>query len=181
MIYRSPSDQYYSDESDLITGEPIGFNTNGEGFQVHEYTQADAIVYGFESKLNFEILPAWSGTLISDYVRGKNQTTDENLPQIPPFRFSIETRYAPHQYWIGAIWKLSSKQNDVAPNEEPTAGYGFLSIYGGFKFFTGRFVHIIDLKADNVLDQPYKDHLSAIKDFTYMPGRNITLGYKFVF
>ncbi|HVO75241.1 MAG TPA: TonB-dependent receptor [Ignavibacteriaceae bacterium] len=181
LIYRSPLDQYFSEETDTVSGEPIGFNTNGDGFQVHQYEQADAIVYGLESKLNFEILPAWSGTLISDYVRGKNQTTDENLPQIPPFRFSIETRYAPHQYWIGAVWKLASGQNLVAPNEERTPGYGLISIYAGYKFFTGRFVHIIDLKADNLLDQRYKDHLSAIKDFTYMPGRNITLGYKFVF
>ena len=76
---------------------------------------------------------------------------------------------------------MVNKQSDIAANEEPTAGYGLAGIYAGTKLMTGQFSHIINLKIQNLFDQTYKDHLSAIKDFTYMPGRNIVLNYKFVF
>ena len=180
LIYRKPLDLFYSEDEDL-TGNLIGFNTNSDGFRVHQYQQSDAIVYGFQTKLSYELLKGFTTTLVSDYVRAKNQTTDENLPQIPPFRFSIELRYATPRYWYGATWNLTAKQNDVAPNEIPTAGYGLVGIYGGLKLLTGEFAHIINLKVSNLFDQEYKDHLSSIKDFTFMPGRNISLAYNFVF
>ncbi len=173
LIYRKPLDLFYS--------EDLGFNAKDDGFQVHQYDKADAIVYGFESKLNYEVIKGFSATLISDFVRGKNQTANENLPQIPPFRFSVEARYTSHNYWYGAVWKLASEQNKVAVNEELTPGYGLIDIYCGLKLYTDRFAHIFSLKVENLLDQPYKDHLSAIKDFTFMPGRNISFRYKFVF
>lgn len=181
LIYRKPLAQFFSSEENLITNKPVGFNTNGDGFRVHQYEQADAIVYGFESKLNYELYKRFTITLVSDYVRAKNQTTDENISQIPPFRFLIEARYTTPKYWFGVTWNLVSSQNDVAPNEESTAGYGLTGIYAGLKIATGEYAHILNLKINNLFDQSYKDHLSAIKNFTYMPGRNIQLNYKFLF
>ncbi|HMN48322.1 MAG TPA: TonB-dependent receptor, partial [Ignavibacteriaceae bacterium] len=136
---------------------------------------------GFETKIRYEIINGFTSTLISDYVRAKNLNTNENLPQIPPFRLSVELRYATAKYWLGTIINLAASQNDVAPNEEPTAGYGLVSFYLGTKILSGNNAHIINLKIDNLFDKAYKDHLSAIKDFTYMPGRNISLNYKFIF
>jgi len=181
LIYRKPLAQFFSEDSDPITDEPIGFNTNGDGFRVHKYEQADAIVYGFESKLNYELLKGVTTTLVSDYVRAKNQTANENISQIPPFRFLVEMRYATPKYWFGTTLNLASAQNDVAPNEEPTAGYGIVGLYSGIKLLTGEYAHILNLKINNLFDQPYKDHLSAVKDFTFMPGRNIQLTYKLLF
>jgi len=175
LIYRKPLNLFYS------TGDLVGFNTNGEGFRVHQYNQADAIVYGFESKLNYEFIRSIAATVVSDYVRAKNQTTNENIAQIPPFRFMVELRHSTPKHWYGLTWNLVATQNDVAPNEEPTAGYGLVGIYGGIKLITGQLAHIINLKVNNLLDQKYKDHLSAIKDFTFMPGRNVQLSYKFIF
>lgn len=173
LIYRSPMNLFYSDEN--------GFNYIEDGLRVHKYMQADAYVYGFETKFDFELFRGFTTTIISDYVRAKNTTTDENLPQIPPFRFSTEFRYATAKYWMGCNVNLVDAQKDVALNEEPTSGYGLLDIYAGIKLLTGNFAHIINLKVNNMFDKKYKDHLSAIKDFTYMPGRNITINYKFVF
>ena len=181
LIYRKPLAQFFSQETNPITDEPIGFNTTGDGFRVHQYQQADAVVYGFETKLNYELFKSFAATIVSDYVRAKNQTTDENVSQIPPFRFLIELRYSTPKYWYGCTWNLVAAQNDVAPNEDPTAGYGIVGLYGGLKFFTGESAHILNLKINNLFDQKYKDHLSAIKDFTFMPGRNIQLSYKLLF
>ena len=181
LIYRKPLAIYFSEETDPVTDEPIGFNTNNEGFRVHQYEQADAVVYGFETKLNYELFKGFTSTIVSDYVRAKNQTTNENISQIPPFRFLIELRYATPKYWYGGTWNLVSAQNDVAPNEQSTAGYGIVGLYGGIKLLIGETAQIVNLKINNLFDQKYKDHLSAIKDFTFMPGRNVQLSYKILF
>lgn len=181
LIFRKPLDIFYSANTDLATGKKIGFNSLEDGFRIYEYNQADANVYGFETKIRYEIINGFTSTLISDYVRAKNLNTNENLPQIPPFRLSVELRYTTAKYWLGTLINLAASQNDVAPNEEPTAGYGLVSFYLGTKILSGNNAHIINLKIDNLFDKAYKDHLSAIKDFTYMPGRNISLNYKFIF
>ncbi len=181
LIYRQPLALFYSEDIDPITGNTIGFNSSGNGFRVHKYNQADADVYGFEAKFSYELVNGFTSTIVSDYVRAKNKTTNENLPLIPPFRFSIDLRYATSKYWFGTTWNLAASQKDVAPNEEVTAGYGLVGIYAGVKLLTGEFANIIDLRVTNLLDQAYKDNLSAIKDFAYMPGRNIILNFKFIF
>ncbi len=180
FIIRSPQNCFYSTaENSSGTGE-VGFN-NSEGFRVYQYNQADAVLYGFESKIKFELLRNLSATIISDYVRAKIKNLNENLPQIPPLRFGLEFRYTAKEYWIGTNLKLTAAQNDVAPNEMPTKGYGLIDAYGGVRINIGNYANVISLRVSNILDQPYKDHLSAIKDFTYMPGRNLTLNYKFIF
>jgi iron complex outermembrane recepter protein len=181
FIYRKPLALFYSEEENPFTGKQFGFNTSGNGFRVHQYNQADAIVYGYETKLSYEFISSLTVTIISDYVRAKNQTTDENIAQMPPLRFSIDLRHSTPKHWYGFIWKVAAKQNDIAPNEEPTAGYGVVGIYGGIKFIMGQYASIINLKMDNLLNQKYRDHLSAIKDFTFMPGINVQLSYKFLF
>ena len=180
FISRTPLSQYYSEETDVTTNSVIGFN-DSTGFQVKKYLNEDALFFGFECKTSLKIDENLSTTIISDYVRAKNTITKENLPQIPPFRVSLETRYTVDQYWFGFNAKATASQNLISANEIPTAGYFLVDFYGGIKFFSGRFAHIIDLKIENALDQEYKDHLSAIKAFTSMPGRNISLSYKFLF
>lgn len=181
LIYRKPLNMFYSEDLDPITNKSIGFNFEGNGFRVREYNQANANVYGFESRFKYELTNGLTSTVISDFVRTKNTFTNENLPQIPPFRLSLELRYATSRYWLGMICKISAKQTMVAPNEEETNGYGIVGIYAGIKLLTGEFAHIINLKINNLFDIAYKDHLSAIKDFTYMPGRSISLNYRFIF
>ena len=178
FIYRSNAGLFYPEEEGG-SGFP-GFN-DSSGIPVFIYSQAEASLYGVEGKARYEFFRGFSTTVIFDYVRGKNESNDTNLPQMPPLRFSIEQRYATDYYWGGIQWKLVSEQDKTAPNEEPTKGYGLVDLYAGFKLITGRFAHIFDLKAENLLDQSYKDHLSALKEFTFMPGRNFELAYKFIF
>ncbi len=175
-IFRKPTNLYYNAEA-----QGNHFNTGGIGIPVYQYSQSGAVIYGTELKAQYEFNRFLSTTVIFDYVRGKQKITDENLPQLPPMRFSIEQRYANDYYWFGILWKLAAEQNKTAPFEKPTKGYGLVDIYAGIKLLTGDYIHMVDLKITNLLNQPYKDHLSAIKNFAYMPGRNIQLSYKFLF
>lgn len=174
-IFREPLNIFYNPD---LTGNP--FNDTS-GIHVYQYSQTDAKLFGAELKAQYEFTNSISVTTIADYVVGKKQSNDENLPQIPPLRFSIEPRYTNDDYWFGFIWKLAGEQKNIAPFETPTKGYGMVDIYGGIKILTGDFVHMLNIKVDNLLDQPYKEHLSAVKNFAYMPGRNFQLNYKFLF
>ncbi|MFI5237519.1 MAG: TonB-dependent receptor [Ignavibacteriales bacterium] len=173
-IYREPSSLFYNEENET------GFN-DSTGFPVFFYTQDDAELYGFEFKTGYEFLPGLIISLMSDYVRGKNLETSDNLPLIPPLRFAFETRFVRDYYWFGFNWKIATEQDRVADNETTTSGYGVLDLYTGLKFITGNFIHSIDIKATNILNQNYRDHLSAIKEFAPMPGRNFSISYSFLF
>jgi outer membrane receptor protein involved in Fe transport len=62
-----------------------------------------------------------------------------------------------------------------------TKDFGIFDIYGGYKIFTRNLAHIFGISIGNVFNKSYTDHLSGIKNFALMPGRNISLNYKFIF
>ena len=175
FIFRAPTDLFYNPESNAP------FNNSGDGFPVYRYRQSEAELYGFELKAQYEITRQISITAIMDYVRGNQVFNSTPLPQMPPFRFSIEPRYADDDYWFGLNWKLVADQNNIADFEKPTKGYGLVDLYLGTKILSGKSYHIVNLRADNLFNQSYRDHLSSIKDFALMPGRSVKLSYKFLF
>lgn len=173
-IYRKPTNLFYN------ANTANKFNDTS-GYPVYIYSQTNAITYGFEFLTQYEFTRNLSLILMMDYARGYLKNTKENLPQMPPFRFSIEQRYFTDKYWFGYQLKLSASQNLVAPEELPTKGYCIADIYGGIKILTDKYYHVLSLKIENIFDRPYKEHLSSIKNFAYMPGRNIQISYKFLF
>ncbi|MEG8945535.1 TonB-dependent receptor [Rosettibacter firmus] len=172
-IYRKPTSLFWDVNSGTIS--------DSSGYPVYIYSQANAIIYGFEFLTQYELNRNLSLILMMDYTRGNMKDTKENLPKIPPFRFSIEQRYFTDNYWIGYQLKLVASQNKVAAEELPTKGYGIVDIYGGIKILKNKFYHIFSLKIENIFNKSYKEHLSSIKNFAYMPGRNIQLSYRFLF
>lgn len=175
-IFRNPTNIFYDPNNEVNK-----FNNSGIGYPVFNYNQSDAFMFGSELKAQYDFNNSITTILVMDYVRGYQKKPYENLPQIPPLRISIETRYSTDKNWIGFNWKIVSTQNKVANFENSTAGYGILDLYAGTKFLINKFVNIVDVKINNLFDQPYKDHLSSIKNFAYMPGRKVSLNYKFLF
>lgn len=170
-IFRNPSSLFY---------ENGNFN-NYSGLPVFTYSQTNAEIFGAEFKGIIDLAEGFSTTITTDYVRGKYQDLDKNLPQIPPFRLSIEPKYVKDFYWFGLIWKGASAQRSIAENETMTKGYGVIDIYAGIKLFTGNLIHQFDFKTENVTNLEYREHLSALKNFAPMPGRNFLLTYKLLF
>ncbi|MGK9477122.1 TonB-dependent receptor [Melioribacter sp. OK-6-Me] len=172
-IFKMPTGQYY-DPSEMEF-------VNTTGIPVYAYTQTKAFVYGYEFKAQFEFAPHFSLTLMNDYTVGKNSVTKEYLPLMPPLRFAIEPRYSKDSYWLGCQFNLAADQNKVSPFEERTPGYGLINFYAGTKLIIGKYILIFTLKVDNIFDTAYKEHLSAVKEFILMPGREIKLNYRFLF
>jgi iron complex outermembrane recepter protein len=118
----------------------------------------------------------------ADYVNGKRQGNgDDFLPFIPPFRVMANAEYDFGSFWLGARTQLVSEQDRVAPDEEITDGYTLIGAQAGYRLdLSGR--HVIILRGENLLDKAYRDHLSRIEDRNIsMPGRNISLAYRWYF
>jgi len=93
----------------------------------------------------------------------------------------VGIEYRTSKYNFGAEIKLVSSQNKVAPDETRTPGYGIINLHFGLRFPFSRFAHEINLNIENLTNKTYYDHLSRIKSFAPMPGRNVSLIYHLLF
>ncbi|MFN3135690.1 MAG: TonB-dependent receptor, partial [Candidatus Kryptonium sp.] len=158
-----------------------GKTDTGSGLPIYKYTSTNALLRGFEAKFEYELFKNLTGTFLVDYVEGKKRATGEYLPMIPPLRMIAGVEYRTSKYNFGVELKAVSSQNKVAPNESRTAGYAIVNLHLGVRFVLGWFAHEINLNVENLTNKTYYDHLSMIKDFAPMPGRNISLVYHLLF
>jgi iron complex outermembrane recepter protein len=71
-----------------------------------------------------------------DWVRGRrvfDNAPNQNLPFIPPFRWRNEVEYDYVKGWLGVSFMAVRKQDQVAPEEEVTEGYGLLGFQAGYR------------------------------------------------
>lgn len=151
------------------------------GLPVYKYTSTNALLKGFEIKLEYELFKNLTNTFLIDYVEGKKRDENEYLPMIPPLRMIAGVEYRTSKYNFGVEVKAVSSQNKVAPEESRTPGYAIVNLHFGVRFVFGGFAHEINLNVENLTNRTYYDHLSRIKSFAPMPGRNISLVYHLLF
>ena len=175
---------FINDFRNFIIFQPTGQVDEASGYPVFQYQGGDARLMGSEFQFGYQLTRNLQFTAAMDYVNGRRFTDnngDDYLPFIPPFRVSGELEYNFRSAWIGTKVQSVAKQGRVALEEESTDGYTLLGFVAGYRLdFHGR--HVIILRADNVLDTKYRDHLSRIEDRNLlMPGRNLTLVYRWFF
>jgi iron complex outermembrane recepter protein len=168
----------------FIVFQPTGLVDEGSGYPIFEYQGDEARLMGSEIQAAYQITGNLTLNSGIDYVRGQRingENGGENLPFIPPFRFSAEMEYNFRSAWLSARVQSVARQGKVAPGEETTDGYTLLGFVAGYRLdFHGR--HVIIFRADNMLDTKYRDHLSRMEDRNLlMPGRNFTLAYRWFF
>jgi iron complex outermembrane recepter protein len=152
------------------------------GFPVHVYEADAAELLGGEIAL--ELRPAEGLTMrgTGDVVRGSRRDADRTpLPYMPPARATVEVEYDTGPAWVGVRSRTAAAQHRVA-DEAPTDGYTLLDLQSGLRVPGGGVQHTLVLRIDNLLDTAYRDHLSRVEDRRFpMPGRNISLAYRWQF
>ena len=115
------------------------------------------------------------------------------LPYIPPARLGASARFDNNRFSLGVEARHAFEQTRVStragqdigdpevPLESPTDAYDLVNLSAGYTRIAGGRVHSITLRADNVLDEQYRDAASRIKDFAPNPGRNLSLVYRLLF
>lgn len=165
-----------------IIFEPTGNFDPESGYPIFQYSGDEARLMGAELSAKLRPFKGFEIGLGSDFVDGRRITNGkEYLPFIPPFRITASVEYDFKAGWIGANMVSAAKQDRVAPDEEETDGYTIIGLSAGYRLSKyGR--HILILRVDNLMNQRYRDHLSRIEDRNFpMPGRNISLAYRWFF
>jgi len=144
------------------------------------YEQADAELRGAEGRLEVEVAPHFVAGVMGDYVRGTFRDGG-NLPFMPPARLGGLLRWDDGRFNAETSYRHAFAQNEISENESTTGAYDLVDVSLGInRSLFGR-VQNVTLRVDNLLDEKYRDATSRIKDFTFNPGRNVSLVYKVYF
>ncbi len=167
--------------NDYIYQQPTGEVDPVSGFDKYLNKQADATLTGGEFSLQFEATEWCVLRANLNVVHGDNNATNEPLPLIPANNALVGVKFTHKQIsslrnpYISTTFKLVDKQDRVPTYETATPGYGLVSLGAGTDFGVGTHDVELDLRVENLLDQPYRNHLSRYKAYALNPGRNISL------
>ena len=143
---------------------------------------------GFEIAAGVDFLNNFNFTTELAYVYAKNKDLNESLPLVPPLTTSLKLGFEKERFWVNAIYRITSEQNNISASfgETSTPGYEVLDLRLGvvpFKNLT------LGVAALNVFDETYNNHLNFSfnnqADFGRTPindpGRNLSafVQYKF--
>ena len=158
-----------------------------DGFNVYDYLQSNANLYGGEAGIHFHPHPLdWLHINTSfESVTGKVKNGD-NLPLIPANRFNNTLRIdIKSSKWFtegfaSANVEHTLKQNNASQFETKTLDYTLINIGLGGKIILGKTTFDVNLNANNLFNKVYVAHLSRLKpDGIPNIGRNIVLAIRF--
>ena len=152
-------------------------------FPSFRYTQADALLRGFETSIEHD-LSAWLTMEAQlSVVRGDNLDTDEPLINMPSDRASLKAQF--NLPWDGLMEDahfdiegvLVQKQTRVPENADyapPPDGYTLFN--AGFSTtFALRTPVRLSLELHNAFNTAYRDYLSRFRYYIDDPGRSLVL------
>jgi len=173
---------------DYIYTFPTGTVDSASGFQIYDVTQGNARLTGFESAFQWHPTAYLHLQGTADYVRGQNTSTDQPLPNMPPFRATWTARLEHGQrayFSIGG--ETNARQTRLDPAERQffadafggagyqSRPYTLVNVGAGAGFVAGSRTIMVDLSLRNAFDRRYADYLSRIKTNAVDPGMGRSL------
>ena len=148
-----------------------------EGLPIVSFSSADSKLTGFEAHVDAGLTNALWLILGGDAVRGELRDGGGALPRIPPHRLWAGLRFEHKQLHFEGEVKNVGKQTRVYGAETPTDGYTVVNFHASYQISRGHTLHTLTVRADNLGDELYRNHLSYIKDLTPEMGRSFRLVY----
>ena len=173
---------------DYIYTVPTGTIDSASGFQIYDVTQGDARLSGLEAAVQYHPTTYLHLQGTADYVRGQNTTTDQPLPQMPPFRATYTARLEGGRgAYLSVGGETNARQTRLDPAEGQfyadafggagyqSASYTLVNVGAGWGLLAGNRTIQIDLSLRNAFNKAYADYLSRIKTNAPNPGQGRTL------
>ena len=176
---------FYNHINNYIYASPTDLEI--EGYQVYNYIQNNANLYGGEIVLHFHPHPLDWLHFESSFETVTGKLADGGyLPQIPANNWNntIKTDFN-EQKWLKdglATLNISTtfKQDKVSGFDIPSDGYTLINLGFGGEIHLGETVFNVNLNANNIFNKTYIAHLSRLaSDGIPNIGRNIILGINF--
>ena len=177
---------------DYIYTFPTGATDSASGFPIFDATQGNARLTGLEGSLQYHPTRSLHFQGTADYVQGQNTSTDQPLPNMPPFRATYTVRYegvgSPgfRDPYVSIGGQSNAAQTRLDPAERQfyeqafdgagyrSTAYTLMNLGGGFGFPAGSKVVRFDFALRNALNTRYADYLSRIKTNVPDPGMGRT-------
>jgi len=142
-----------------------------------DYRQGDATYRGAEARLDVGLRPDVWLNFGLDTVRAELTRSDLALPRIPPLRgrLGVDIHYRGFNFRPGL--DMASRQDRVFPTETPTAGYAVFNLETSYILTRRHALHVFGVRAFNLNDRLYRNHLSFIKGFAPEIGRGVRFHY----
>jgi iron complex outermembrane receptor protein len=166
---------------DFIFLEPNGLVNMDSGLPEAVYTQADADFRGVEFHGDLHLAEHLVLEVLADAVRAENLETGRPLPRIPPARVGVALTWESDRFYVTGEVRAAARQDRVTPAELETGGSTVYNLFGGYTVAAGGVVHRFGLRAENLTDTLYRNHVSLTKDIVPQPGRNVQLTYRLLF
>lgn len=177
---------YYNFINNYVIPRTVGeMDVDGEDTNTPlvNFVQGNARLYGVEGQLESEIVRHIVGGVMGDFTRATLKD-GSNLPYIPAGRLGGSLRYDNGRLSIGGDARRVFAQNKTSGDalDRATDAYTLLNLSASW-IFSGKTstVNSLTIRADNVLDEQYRDATSRIKSFAFNPGRNLSVVYKILF
>jgi iron complex outermembrane receptor protein len=159
------------------------------GFEIFNVTQGDAVLSGFEGQVAYHPSRFIHLEGAADYVYGRNRSTDEPLPSMPPFRATYMAAFegrslgslASPYFSVGG--ETNARQSRLNPAEATfyadafdgqayhSEAYTLLNLAAGFSVPTNSETTLkFDVQLRNALNQEWVDYLSHLKTIARNPG-----------
>lgn len=176
---------YYNLIDRYILPHAVGTRViDGNSVPLVNYVQANAKLYGIEGQVETQLVSHVVGGVMGDFTRALFRDGTGDLPYIPAGRLGGSLRYDNGHLSTGADVRRVFNQSHVSGDalDVMTNAYTMLNVNATWLFTVrGSTVHSVTIRADNVLDEQYRDATSRIKSFAFNPGRNLSAVYKLLF
>lgn len=164
-------------------------DTTEDGDMVYRYIQAEANLFGGEASLHIHPHPMHWLHILATYSQTIGQyASGGNLPLIPAVDLYLEIRLEKQQWKFLRNIYLEGGVDIVFDQEHPseyetnTPAYNLVNMGFGFDIQCKRNLVNFNIKATNLLNIKYYDHLSSLKYLDiYNMGRNISISVKIPF
>ena len=146
-----------------------------------QFTNTDATFYGLDAVLRYEIVTSIILDATLNYVRGENDTLNDDLYRIAPLNGRIALTYDRDRWSVTAESVLAAEQDKISrtivldeprSSNESTPGYGIVNLYGQWNSANGFQVRV---GVENIFDKDFTNHLAG---FNRVMPSDVPLGVR---
>lgn len=172
---------YYYDFEGYIYNQLQNVKDPYHGNDVYRYVQKGAYLTGYEVSYQYQLSDAVTFHAATDKAIGRLKesssaiSSNKNLPRIPPQTLLVGLGWQKHHWLVKADVKYFAEQDQVAENETSTDAYHTLNAMAAYEFEWNQLHMDVSLKGNNLTDEFGRNHVSYLKAFSPLPGRNVVL------
>jgi len=168
---------FYSDVSDLITFVELGPDPDDPRITLIRFDNVEeATIQGVEVELETLFFERWTAFTNVAYTRGDNDTENQPLGFIQPWKAVLGVRYAAPSWWAEGSARIMGRY-DRPPSGDPadeTPGFTVYDLRAGYDFEGGLSVQAT---LGNLTDKVYAEPFNNRPE----PGRSFRAGVRYRF